>query len=152
MKIFIFAIDKLKDKDPESVLIRDYVKRTRWPIDIREFEDKKNLPDLLKKEAESTLLAHAVPPDTKIVLLDEKGEEPDSRAFAEMIKKYRDGGFNIAFLIGGANGHADFLKKQADKVISFGRMTMPHLLARVVLAEQIYRAKTILGGHPYHKD
>ena len=59
---------------------------------------------------------------------------------------------SISFLIGGANGHAEKLRERADYKLSFGRMTLPHMLARVVLAEQIYRAKTILDGHPYHKD
>ena len=85
--------------------------------------------------------------------LDENGKTPSSREFASLIGKWIDEGVPaISFLIGGANGHAEKLKQKADYKLSFGRMTLPHILARVVLAEQIYRAKTILDGHPYHRD
>lgn len=152
MNIDILAIDKLKKNDAEQILIADYLKKTRWPIRIREFEEKRALSDAQKKEAESQLLLKAVQPNSKIIALDEGGKELTSRQFAEILKNWIDEGFNLAFLIGGANGHSDTLKKQADLKISFGRMTMPHLLARVVLTEQLYRAKTILDGHPYHRD
>ncbi len=152
MNIEILAIDKLKKNDPEQMLINAYLKKTRWPVSVREFEEKRPLPDLQKKQAESDLLLKAVAPNSKIIALDETGKEMSSRDFAALLKNWIDDGFNLAFLIGGANGHSDELKKRADIKISFGRMTMPHLLARVVLAEQLYRAKTILDGHPYHRD
>lgn len=152
MNIQILAIDKLKKSDPEYLLISDYLKKTRWPIEVREFEEKRPLPDAQKKEAESRLLLNAVQSNAKIIALDEGGKELTSREFAGQLKTWIDEGYNLSFLIGGANGHADILKKRADLKIAFGRMTMPHLLARVVLAEQLYRAKTILDGHPYHRD
>ena len=130
----------------------DYLKKTRWPIEVREFEEKRPLPDLQKKEAESRLLLNAVQENAKLIALDERGKELTSREFATLLKNWIDDGFNLTFLIGGANGHADTLKQKADLKIAFGRMTMPHLLARVVLAEQLYRAKTILEAHPYHRD
>ena len=152
MNIQILAIDKLKKTDPEQILIMDYLKKTRWPIEVREFEEKRPLPDLQKKEAESRLLLNAVQENAKLIALDERGKELTSREFAALLKNWIDEGFNLTFLIGGANGHADILKQKADLKIAFGRMTMPHLLARVVLAEQLYRAKTILEAHPYHRD
>ncbi len=152
MNIQILAIDKLKKTDPEQILIMDYLKKTRWPIEVREFEEKRPLPDLQKKEAESRLLLNAVQENAKLIALDERGKELTSREFATLLKNWIDDGFNLTFLIGGANGHADTLKQKADLKIAFGRMTMPHLLARVVLAEQLYRAKTILEAHPYHRD
>lgn len=152
MNIQILAIDKLKKTDPEQILIMDYLKKTRWPIEVREFEEKRPLPDLQKKEAESRLLLNAVQENAKLIALDERGKELTSREFATLLKNWIDDGFNLTFLIGGANGHADILKQKADLKIAFGRMTMPHLLARVVLAEQLYRAKTILEAHPYHRD
>ena len=91
--------------------------------------------------------------DAKIVVLDERGETLSSRELADKIRVWQDGGVGtVAFLIGGANGHSDALRRRADLKLSFGRMTLPHMLMRVVLAEQIYRAKTILDGHPYHRD
>lgn len=152
MNIQILAIDKLKKTDPEQLLISEYLKKTRWPIEVREFEEKRALSDIQKKEAESLLLLNAVQKNAKIIALDEGGKELTSREFANTLKNWIDEGFNLSFLIGGANGHSDALKKRADLKIAFGRMTMPHLLARVVLAEQLYRSKTILDGHPYHRD
>lgn len=153
MHIHICAISKMKKKSPEEALINEYVKKTRWPILIKEFEEKRALTGDRLKMAESELLLASVPAGAKIIALDEGGELLSSRELATKISTWRDSGVaDIAFLIGGANGHADSVKKRADLKLSFGRMTMPHMLARVVLAEQIYRVKSILDGHPYHRD
>lgn len=153
MQITISAIGKLKKNTPEDILIQDYLKKTKWPVVIKEFEEKKTLTVDQLKEAESNLLLSSVPQGGKIIALDERGKTPSSREFAELIGKWLDDGVqSISFLIGGANGHSEKLREQSDYKLSFGRMTLPHMLARVVLAEQIYRAKTILDGHPYHKD
>ena len=153
MQIIIGAIGKLKKKTPEDLLIQSYLDKTRWNVSIKEAEEKKALSGEALKEAESHLLLGLVPPGAKIVALDETGKTPSSREFATLLHGWIDSGAPcIAFLIGGANGHASFLKEKADYKLSFGRMTLPHMLARVVLAEQIYRAKTIIDGHPYHRD
>jgi len=153
MKIIIAAIGKLNKKGPEQALIDDYISKTRWPIKIEELAEKKALSGRELQEAESALLWKQVPAGYRVVALDERGEEPSSRAFAQKIARWRDEGIpGIAFLIGGADGHVDATRKKADWLLSFGRMTLPHFLARVVLTEQIYRAKTILDGHPYHRD
>ena len=153
MQIVISAIGKLKKKTPEDELIQDYLKKTKWSVVIKEYEEKRALSVDQLKEAESSLLLDSVPSGSKIIALDENGKTPSSREFATLIGKWIDEGVPaISFLIGGANGHAEKLKQKADYKLSFGRMTLPHMLARVVLAEQIYRAKTILDGHPYHKD
>lgn len=153
MQILISAIGRLGKKTPEQALIDDYVKKTRWPITVRENEEKKALTGNTLKEAEAKLLWSAVPTGARVVVLDEKGEEPSSRELAQKIARWRDTGTrDIAFLIGGADGHTDDTRRRADLILSFGRMTMPHFLARVVLAEQIYRIRTILDGHPYHRD
>ncbi|MBQ6855323.1 MAG: 23S rRNA (pseudouridine(1915)-N(3))-methyltransferase RlmH [Alphaproteobacteria bacterium] len=153
MNIIITAIGKLKKQSPENILIQEYIRKTRWNITIKELEEKKTLSGLALKEAESHLLLSAIPSDAKIVVLDETGKTPSSREFADKIRQWQNAGEStIAFLIGGADGHADFLKQRADYKLSFGRMTLPHMLARVVLSEQIYRAKTIIDGHPYHRD
>ena len=153
MQIVISAIGKLKKKTPEDELIQDYLKKTKWSVVIKEYEEKRALSVDQLKEAESSLLLDSVPSGSKIIALDENGKTPSSREFATLIGKWIDEGVPaISFLIGGAHGHAEKLKQKADYKLSFGRMTLPHMLARVVLAEQIYRAKTILDGHPYHKD
>ncbi len=153
MQIIIAAIGKLKKQTPEDMLIQSYLQKTRWPITIKEAEEKKALSGDALKEAESHLLLSNIPTGAKIIALDETGKTPSSREFADLMRGWIDSGVPaIAFLIGGANGHADFLKQRADYKLSFGRMTLPHMLARVVLAEQIYRAKTIIDGHPYHRD
>lgn len=153
MQIVILAIGKLKKNTPEDLLIQDYLKKTKWSVTVKESEEKKSLSGDQLKEAESLLLLSAIPQGGKIIALDERGKTPSSREFANLLGKWIDEGVpSISFLIGGANGHAEILRQKADYKLSFGRMTLPHMLARVVLAEQIYRAKTILDGHPYHKD
>ena len=153
MKIIIAAIGKLNKKSPEQVLIDDYISKTRWPVSVVQVEEKKAIRGPELQAAEGELLLKQVPPDFKIIALDERGEEPSSRAFAKKIAHWRDEGVpGIAFLIGGADGHTDMVRNRADYLLSFGRMTLPHFLARVVLSEQIYRAKMILDGHPYHRD
>lgn len=153
MQLIISAIGKMKKKSPEDMLIQDYLAKTRWPVLIKEAEEKKSLVGEALKEAESQLLLSAVPAGAKIIALDETGKTPSSREFAALLENWQNEGVKtVAFLIGGANGHADFLKQKADYKLSFGRMTLPHMLARVVLAEQIYRARTIIDKHPYHRD
>lgn len=153
MQIVISAIGRLKKGTPEDILISSYLQKTRWSVVVKEVEEKKALTGVALKEAESHLLQNTVPSGSKIIVLDETGKTPSSREFASLLQGWMDSGVPaVSFLIGGANGHADFLKQQADYKLSFGRMTLPHMLARVVLAEQIYRAKTIIDGHPYHKD
>ena len=153
MRLLISAIGKLSKKSPEQSLIDDYIKKTRWSVTIKENEEKKNITGQALKEAESKLLWSAVPNGAKVIVLDERGEEPSSRELAKKICQWRDNGIqDIVFLIGGADGHTEETRQKADMVLSFGRMTIPHMLARVILTEQIYRLKTILDGHPYHRD
>ncbi len=90
---------------------------------------------------------------TRIVMLDETGETPGSKAFAERLSRWRDDGVReCRFLIGAADGFDDAERANADMLISFGRLTWPHMLARAMLAEQLWRATSILAGHPYHRE
>ncbi len=153
MKYAILAIGKLPPTTPEATLIADYARRLRGRLDIREFAEKRGLPPDRQKESESALLVAAIPDDAKVVVLDERGDALSSRELAGRVRAWQDqGAARVCFLVGGADGHAAALKKRADLILSFGRLTMPHLLARVVLAEQIYRLQTILDNHPYHRD
>lgn len=106
-----------------------------------------------KAEESARCAALAQEPATVLVLLDERGKSLSSRGFADRIAGWRDGGTSRAiFAIGGPDGHDPDLRKRADLVLSFGELTWPHQLARIMLAEQLYRAVTILAGHPYHRD
>lgn len=151
MKLTIAAIGK-SGRGPERSLYDHYAGRIRWPLVLREVEEKRKLPpaELVRREGE--LLLEAVPPKSVLVALDRRGKTLDSQAFARRLEHWRDDSTaDVAFLIGGADGHGEPLLAGALLVMSFGAMTWPHLLARAMLAEQIYRAQQLLAGHPYHR-
>lgn len=153
MRIIISAIGRMGHTSPEYTLMNDYIRKTRWPVTVAESVEKKALTGDALKQAESKLLWSHVPSGAKVIALDERGQEPTSAELARKIGRWRDDGVqDLVFLIGGADGHSAETRSRADMLLSFGRMTMPHLLARVVLAEQIYRIKSILDGHPYHRE
>ncbi len=127
-------------RSPEAELVDRYLKRVNWPTRMTE------LPDTGGKIPE-------VEGQTKIVLLDEKGEALGSTAFAGILGRWRDDGVReTRFLIGAADGFSDTERDAADLLFSFGRATWPHLLARAMLAEQLWRATSILANHPYHRE
>ncbi|MBP5615897.1 MAG: 23S rRNA (pseudouridine(1915)-N(3))-methyltransferase RlmH [Alphaproteobacteria bacterium] len=145
MKIDILAIGKCKKGSPEDLIIKEYQKRLGWHLQI---DEKDN--DEPQKEA-AFLLSH-IPNNAKVIVLDERGENLTSLELAHKINDWQlNGVSDICFLIGGADGHTDEVRRRADLILSFGKLTMPHMLIRAVLAEQIYRLETILKGHPYHR-
>ncbi|MFV0299717.1 MAG: 23S rRNA (pseudouridine(1915)-N(3))-methyltransferase RlmH [Paracoccus sp. (in: a-proteobacteria)] len=154
MKITIAAVGRLR-KGPESALIADYLDRFSKtgrglglpPVQILEIEDKRGGG----MAAEAELLARALPDGAALVVLDERGDQPTSPEFAARLAGYRDRARDVCFMIGGADGLDLTLRARADWQISFSRMVWPHMLARVMLAEQLYRAATILAGGPYHR-
>ena len=151
MKLTIACIGRA-GRGSERDLYEHYAGRVRWPLTLRELEEKKKLPPAQLIEREGELLLGAVPDNAVLVTLDRRGKILDSHAFAQRIERWRDDSVaDVAFLIGGADGHTDALLKRAALVLSFGAMTWPHLLARAMLAEQIYRAQQLLAGHPYHR-
>lgn len=154
MKVRIAAVGRLRP-GPEADLIADY--RTRFdrtgralglgPLDIREVDAKKGGMD-----AEAELLRKAASGASPLIALDERGEMQTSPRFAERLAEWRDSGNGEAcFVIGGASGLARDLADSADFKLSLGKMVWPHMLARVMLVEQLYRAASILAGNPYHK-
>ena len=151
MKILIAAIGKAKNS-PANQLYLKFVKRLSWKIVCKEFEVKnQNLIERKAKEAE--LLLAAASDYECIIALDESGETLSSREFAGKISKWQQGGISsFAFIIGGADGLDDLVLKKAQLTWSFGRVTWPHMLVRAMLAEQIYRAQTLISGHPYHRE
>ncbi|MBM6577187.1 23S rRNA (pseudouridine(1915)-N(3))-methyltransferase RlmH [Microvirga sp. SRT01] len=127
-------------RSPEAELVDRYLKRIAWPTKVTE------LPDTGGKEP-------PMPPHARRVLLDEKGEVLGSLAFAERLGRWRDEGVReTRFLLGAADGFGDAERAEADMLFSFGRATWPHMLARAMLAEQLFRATSILANHPYHRE
>lgn len=155
MRVHICAVGRLR-AGPEKDLIDDYLTRFDrtgralglGPIQILEVEDKKNggMP------AEAALLRRAIPDGAVICVLDERGRVETSPDFANRLGAWRDQGRgDVAFVIGGADGIAKELRQDADHALSFGKMVWPHMLVRVMVAEQLYRAASILAGGPYHR-
>jgi 23S rRNA (pseudouridine1915-N3)-methyltransferase len=150
--VLIVAVGRCRDPAITS-LAGHWLGHAPWPSRIVEVQAKARTPPERQKDEEAALLLAAVPEGATILVLDEHGEAPTSRAFAQRIGRLRDDGARtLAFLIGGAAGHGAAVLERAHWRLSLGPMTWPHLLVRVLLAEQIYRAGTILAGHPYHKD
>ena len=155
MRLHVCAVGRLR-AGPERDLVDDYYTRLDrtgralglGPVAELEVEDKKNLG----MAAEAVLLERAIPTGALIVSLDERGRVLSSPEFADQLAGWRDGGRqDVAFVIGGADGIDPGLRAKAGFSLSFGRMVWPHMLVRVMLAEQLYRAATILGGGPYHR-
>jgi 23S rRNA (pseudouridine1915-N3)-methyltransferase len=148
----VLAIGRLR-RGPLHDLQRLYAGRLAPPVTIVELEEKRPLPAAELKRREARLILAAVPADACLVALDEHGASVTSRAFADRLRAWRDHGTAaVAFAIGGADGLDASVVERADAVMSFGAMTWPHLLARSLLLEQLYRAQQILAGHPYHRD
>jgi 23S rRNA (pseudouridine1915-N3)-methyltransferase len=139
MLLHIVARGKI-GRSPEGALVERYLKRIAWPTKITELPES----------------GGRVPPpgdNAVTILLDEKGEQLGSLAFAGKLGAWRDDGRREArFLIGGADGFGDAERAGADLLLAFGKATWPHLLARAMLAEQLWRATSILANHPYHRE
>ncbi|MBO9433796.1 23S rRNA (pseudouridine(1915)-N(3))-methyltransferase RlmH [Ruegeria sp. R13_0] len=155
MRISIVAVGRLR-AGPEKTLLDDYLIRFDrtgrglglGPARVIEVEDKKNAG----MGAEAGLLRKALPKGAVICTLDERGRMMSSPDFAQKLGNWRDAGRqDLALIIGGADGIDPTLRAAADFSISFGSMVWPHMLVRVMLAEQLYRAATILSGGPYHR-
>jgi 23S rRNA (pseudouridine1915-N3)-methyltransferase len=122
-------------------------------VSLVEVEEKRRLTGAELKQREAALILAALPADARLVALDERGATWTSRQFADRLAGWRDGGAGVlAFAIGGADGLGQAVIERADAVLSLGQMTWPHLLARSLLLEQLYRTQQILAGHPYHRD
>lgn len=126
-------------RTPEAELVARYEKRIAWPIRLTE------LPESGGRVPEPQA-------PFRTVLLDEKGEDLSSEQLARQLGQWRDGGIReCRFVIGAADGHSDAERRAADLLLAFGKATWPHLLARAMLLEQLFRATSILAGHPYHR-
>ncbi len=159
MRLLIAAVGRLK-RGPERDLLAHYVGRAASagrkvalsPLDVVEVPEARAASPQTRMHAEAEALLAKRPSSYRLYCLDRSGTELASEAFAQSLAKFRDGGApGVAFFVGGADGLGLTALYKADLVLSLGKMTLPHGLARIVLAEQIYRAITILSGHPYHR-
>jgi 23S rRNA (pseudouridine1915-N3)-methyltransferase len=155
MRVHLVAVGRLR-AGPELDLIKDYLTRFDrtgralglGPAQVIEVEDKKGGG----MAAEAALLEKAIPNGSLICCLDERGKVMSSPDFADQLSGWRDNGRqDVAFVIGGADGIDPALRERADVRLSFGKMVWPHMLVRVMLTEQLYRAASILAGAPYHR-
>ena len=152
MKITVIAVGKLR-VGPETMLVDHFAKRITWPFQILEVEEKKKRSVAKLKKSEANLLLKRCPSGSEIIALDQRGENISSMELATKFNNWQNtGSKEVCILIGRANGLDDIVRQRASFVISFGRLTWPHMLSRVMLTEQIYRAKQIIDGHPYHRE
>jgi len=145
----VLAVGRGKNA-PETALFARYAARIKPGLTVQEFDDGHGAPAEIKRR-EAVLLLGAVGPKDFVVALDAGGDAPDSPALAGLLRRWTETGSKITFIIGGAEGLDASVIARADAVISLGKLTWPHMLARAMLAEQIYRAQMISAGHPYHR-
>ena len=148
LKIQLSAIHKISDSSSEGLLIADYIKRIPWSISIQQITAKGKFPPQKQKIIEGELLLKSIPSGNFIIALDEIGSQFTSKEFVGRLNKIMQ---PISFIIGGAYGLSDEVRDKAHMLLSLSKMTMPHIMARVMLVEQLYRAYTINENHPYHK-
>jgi len=160
MKLVVAAVGRMRS-GPERELSARYRERAAAigrklgfrGIDIVEIEESRNRRGEDRIRDEAAGLSAAIPENAAIVALDARGKALSSTDFAERLARWRDRGDPaVTFLIGGADGLAEHLRKRAELVLGFGGATWPHQLVRIMLLEQLYRAMTILSGHPYHRE
>lgn len=153
MKIILLAVGKCRDKAILS-LCNDYCTRLKpyWPTDVVEVTAKTS--SSAAEHAELTkYLGKFKPEGLRLIALDERGQQFSSREFSEKLTHFADHGCQtLVLVIGGADGHTDALRQQADVLLGLSKFTLPHMLVRPVILEQLYRAATIADSHPYHRD
>lgn len=139
MLLHIVARGKI-GRSPEAELVERYLKRIAWPTKVTELPDRGGT-------------VPALPANAVTVVLDERGDALSSAALAKRLEAWRDGGIReVRLMIGAADGHDENARASADLLLSFGAATWPHLLVRAMLAEQLFRATSILARHPYHRE
>lgn len=157
MRIIVAAIGRAR-ADPTQALVQDYARRlvkngpAGLTFELIETEERRKLAGDALRAAEAELLLARLPRQATLIALDARGKSLSSEDFARRLQRWRDDGVgDLAFVIGGADGLDAALIQRASFVLSLGAMTWPHLMVRAMLAEQIYRAQSILLGHPYHR-
>ena len=152
MKIKIIAVGKQKSS-PTKDLCDEYLKRMNWNVSLKEIDAPKGSTSAQEAPLILKEIAKSGPKSGIVIALDERGETLSSPEFAKKMGSWQNQatGNEITFLIGGADGFDNEVRKKAKFLMSFGKQTWPHMLVRVMLLEQIYRAQQIIAGHPYHR-
>lgn len=159
MRVLLLAVGRMK-AGPERDLLARYIERTQAmarglgfsAVEVREVDEGRSRSPLDRKRLEALALTAELPAGGRVAVLDERGQAMSSDDFAHDLGRARDAGrAAYALVIGGPDGFADDFRARADLSLAYGKATFPHQLARVLAAEQIYRAATILAGHPYHR-
>jgi 23S rRNA (pseudouridine1915-N3)-methyltransferase len=151
LKVVINAIGKITEREIIS-LNQEYIKRIKWEIAVNELQPARLGNESKNKEKEAESLWPSNTNNAYVIALDETGKQFTSEEFSQKLSQLESNGTGkIYFLIGGADGHTQTTRDKADLIISLGKMTLPHKLARLILIEQIYRAYSISSGHPYHR-
>lgn len=151
MKIKIIAIGKVKQHAEYKTLIENYIKQNKWQIEIVEISNKlfNSASEIINYE--TAQIKKSIKNTDNLILLDIHGQNLTSENFAKFIDKQAQINSSLCFIIGGSHGIAENLKNEIKNKISFSKMTFPHIMARLILVEQLYRAWSILNNHPYHK-
>lgn len=145
LRLELIAAERLKT-GPLLAVWEDYLKRLTWPLTLHEIQVRDERQLALK-------MTEKIRPEAYVIALDERGKTLSSRAFASRLEQLENDGItHVQFIIGAADGIPPAVKSRANFLLSFGAQTWPHMLARIMLIEQIYRARQILDGHPYHRD
>jgi len=154
MRVTILSIGKFENS-PHRAVFENYSKRLKWKLELKEMDVKNsnNLSVDEKKREEGELLLKAWKSSSKLIVCDENGKQFKSRDFAKLISEFAlRGDSDLTFVIGGSDGLSEEILKKAALKISFGLATLPHLMVRSILVEQLYRAQSITEGHPYHRE
>lgn len=147
--IHLIAVGRLRD-GPEAALFARYNARLRPPLAVTEVAEARGAAVEIKRREGASLL-RAIPDSAFVVALDQGGDAPDSARLAALVQRWLGSGRTLCFVIGGAEGLDASVIARAGHVLSLGNLTWPHLLARAMLAEQLFRAQSIASGHPYHR-
>ena len=157
LRVTLVCVGRVKT-GPERELATRYVDRARMAgrgiglaVSLREIDESRARRPEDRKAEEATAILASIAPGTRLVAFDERGRTMDSAAFAKAIETARDGASDLALVVGGPDGIDPALREAAVLVVAFGAMTWPHQLVRIMAGEQVYRAITILSGHPYHR-
>ena len=149
--IDIIAIGRLK-KGAKLELLAHYAKQIKWPLKLHEIDSKYRDAATINKD-ENMRILEKISPNAFVIVMDERGGGLKSLDFADTLRNLQDNGeSHIQFILGGADGLNDEVRGRANMLLSFGKQTWPHMLARIMLYEQIYRAQQIIAGHPYHRE
>ena len=151
LRLTVVAVGKIRGT-PYEALLQDYLRRFTSPIAVTEVDERKTLSPIQLRQREGEMLAEKIPPASFVVALDPRGKIFSSENLATFVQQRQDDGTrDMVFILGGADGLSDDIVARTQLRLSLGAMIWPHLLARVMLVEQLYRAQQILAGHPYHR-